>query len=507
VAAENAALAGGKMGGIGDVIRDLPAALADLGLQITVLTPSYGSLQKLPGARALGSLQSNFRGINQEVDVWEVHGAAGTVRSLVLDHNLFMPTEPGVIYHSDGDDRPFATDANKFAFFCAGVACWVETLESTPAAIHLHDWHAGTVAVLRAFEPRFECLRQTPIVLTIHNLAYQGQRPFTGDPSSLKEWFPGLDYTPEQITDPVFDCYNPMAAAIRLADRINTVSPTYAKEILRKSDPERGFVGGEGLEDDLNRAAEQGRLTGILNGCDYSMPRTRPAPWGKFLKLAKTTVGAWKAEADARVHRLALERLSQLPRRRPPHVLTSVGRVVEQKMRLLLEPDNDGVTALEAVLDRLGSRGHFFLLGNGEPRYEGRLEAIAADRENMTYFRGYSEALGDELYRTGDLFLMPSSFEPCGISQLRAMREGQPCVVHGVGGLADTVEDGVSGFVFRGDTAQEQSAAFVECVGNALTLRDRHPRQWRRLREQAAGQRFEWSASALQYIETIYERL
>ncbi|HKX55006.1 MAG TPA: glycosyltransferase, partial [Xanthomonadales bacterium] len=116
----------------------------------------------------------------------------------------------------------------------------------------------------------------------------------------------------------------------------------------------------------------------------------------------------------------------------------------------------------------------------------------------------YAEELSEQLYRGGDLFLMPSSFEPCGISQMLAMRAGQPCVVHGVGGLRDTVVNGESGFVFEGDTSAAQAEAFVVTVGKALQLRERDKDAWRRLRQTAAAQRFSWPQAAQQYINDLY---
>ena len=145
------------------------------------------------------------------------------------------------------------------------------------------------------------------------------------------------------------------------------------------------------------------------------------------------------------------------------------------------------------------------MLGSGERDYEAQLARIAADHPNFVFLRGYAEELGGLLYHGGDLFLMPSSFEPCGISQMLAMRAGQPCVVHGGGGLHDTVESGVTGFVFAGATRGEQAAAFVDCVERALQLRHDHPNQWQKIKERAAAQRFDWVSSARQYIGQLYD--
>ena len=144
------------------------------------------------------------------------------------------------------------------------------------------------------------------------------------------------------------------------------------------------------------------------------------------------------------------------------------------------------------------------MLGSGERTLEERFISIALANDNFLYLRGYAETLSDKLYAAGDLFLMPSSFEPCGISQMLAMRAGQPCVVHGVGGLKDTVEDGTTGFVFGGAWPSEQAENFVHAALTALYIKQHDPKRWRDICDSAARQRFTWDASAQAYIEDLY---
>ena len=492
---------------MGDVVRDLPAALATHGWRVTVLTPSYGKFHTLPDAKELAPVPVEFRGDTFTVRVFELPGATKSTRTILFEHELLAPTTPGRIYHDDGAARPYATDANKFSLFCAAAASWVDALPALPDAIHLHDWHSAYYLLQREFSSSAVRLKQIRTVFTIHNLAYQGQRPLRGDESSLEAWFPGMHYNLNTIADPrADDCINPMAFAIRRADRVNTVSPTYAKEIQRPSDSTRGFFGGEGLERDLIAAADDGRLSGILNGCDYSVSLGRRPGWQRLIIAARDTATALLLnDPDAAVHQLAIERLAALPKRRPLHVLTSIGRIVSQKMQLFLQPLTDGRSALEHLLEKLGHHGVLLLLGSGEAAYENQLEQIAVENSNLVYLRGYSEEFGDLLYYGGDLFLMPSSFEPCGISQMMAMRAGQPCIVHGVGGLQDTVDNDVTGFVFVGETPQEQAVAFVDTIERALRMRHDHPNRWQTMRKRAAAQRFDWVTSAQHYIEQLYD--
>lgn len=506
-AAENGALPGGKVGGVGDVIRDLPVALAKLGWRATVITPAYGALHRLPGATLFDTVEVPFAGERHRVEIFEVPGGNEPVRNLVFEHALFSPGGPGMVYTSDEPGRPFASDANKFAFFGAALAEWLASGKDTVDVLHLHDWHTGFYLLLREFEPRFAALRALRTVFTIHNLAYQGTRPLAGDDSSLESWYPGLRVDIARIRDPnIPGCLNPMAAAIRLSDKIATVSSTYALEICQPSNHDKGFIGGEGLEADLGRAARDGRLVGILNGCDYSGKRSRRPGWPQLVNRIGKQVDAWRQKDDRfEGHALAASRVAAMPRRRPAKVFVSVGRLVTQKVSLFLERLPNGRTALETLLERHPD-AIFLLLGSGEPDCERRILDIARQMSNLVFLRGYAETLADDLYRSADLFLMPSSFEPCGISQMLAMRDGVPCVVHGVGGLKDTVEHGKTGFVFSGAYPMEQATNFVASIDEALALRAAHPRTWQNIQQAAAACRFDWQLAAKRTVEELYDR-
>ena len=494
------------MGGVGDVVRDLPHALGAAGWDVTVATPSYGALHALPGARHVETIDVPFRGMTQAVDVWQLQDSDSHVRHVVLEHPQFAQNGAGRIYHRDAPSRPFASDANNFAFFCAAAAQWIHASENRPDVVHLHDWHAAFYLLMTHYTERYRGLREIRTVFTIHNLSYQGIRPLEGDESSLEAWFPGLDYDIGKIGDPRFDdCLNPMAMAVRLADRVSTVSPTYADEICLPSDAATGFIGGEGLEDDLVRARDEGRLSGVLNGCYYDEAIGRRPGWQRLLTMIVAQLHDWAHQHPTnRAHALALERLVHLPKRRPSHVLTSIGRLVAQKATLLLQPLDDGRTTLQHMADSMGRKGVIFLLGSGDPDLEQRVLEEARKIPNLIFLHGYSETLAGPLYCGGDLFLMPSSFEPCGISQLLAMRAGQPCVVHGVGGLRDTVEDGITGFVFGGQSPVEQAREFVTTVERALELRSNDPIVWEAICKEAAARRFDWATSAQQTIQMLY---
>lgn len=507
VAAENGALPKGKVGGVGDVIKGLPPALADLGWEATVITPAYGMFHTLPGSEHLRDLVIPFGGRSESVALYRVPGPDTRITHLVLEHALFSPQGVGKIYCHDGSDRPFATDAGKFALLCAAVANYVQLSDELPDVVHLHDWHAALYLALREFDPGLSRLRQVHTVYTIHNLALQGIRPLRHDVSSLESWFPGLAYDLEKVGDPRYhDCVNPMALAIRLADKLNTVSPSYAREILESNDPAIGFHGGEGLEHDLRRADAESRLTGILNGCEYDRRPVIAPKWSKLLDSILEEAGNWNDNGAMSREDLdgLVVKLEALRGGRPASLLTSIGRLTSQKVELFLQETSDGGTALDVILTALGDKGVFIMLGSGERDLEQQIAACAGRHSNLIYLCGYSEILSGLLYLAGDMFLMPSSFEPCGISQLLAMKNAQPCIVHAVGGLKDTVEHGVTGFVFDGDSSRDKAGNFVQVVSEALALKLTQPRQWAGMRNQAAAQRFTWELAARQYQEGVY---
>ncbi len=509
IAAENDALPGGKVGGLGDVIRDLPVGLAQAGHRVTVITPGYGIFAATDGARELAKITVHFCAGEETLSIFEVQPSSNTdgVRHLVLEHPLFSASGAGRIYVSD-NAGPFATDAHKFALFCIAVAQTLkESTVGTWQVLHCHDWHTAALLLLRACDPRYAVLADQEAVYTIHNLSLQGVRPLRGVVSALESWFPDLRYPLETVVDPYHaDCINLMRTGINLADRVHTVSPTYAREILRPSDWSEGIVGGEGLEHDLQRAENQGRLLGILNGCEYGRKPRRPkvsAVW----ELAEQALDSWVLgrQGDPRSHYFALKRLKQIRRGqqgvRP--CLVSIGRLTAQKLYLLVQNYQDR-PVMDQLLEQLRS-GIFIMLGSGEADYEHFFRDAMQRHRNFVFLNGYSETLSSALYGFGDLFMMPSIYEPCGISQMLAMRAGVPCVVHQVGGLSDTVIHGENGFSFSGDSLQEKQFNLFNTVDAALSLFHERPEKWKKISRSAARARFTWEQSVRQYLELLYK--
>ncbi len=505
LAAENGALPGAKVGGLGDVLRDLPRALVRRGHRVTVLTPSYGFLARLPGAKALGTVSVSFAGTSETCRWLELPSGVDGLEFQLLDHSRFAPLGSERVYHDDGPEAPFATDASKFAFFCAAAAQLIASRKQRPDIAHLHDWHLGIYFLLRNFGPETSKLRPIRTVLTIHNLAIQGIRPLAGFASSLAVWFPGMDFPRAVVADPRYkDCVNPLAVGIRLADAVSTVSPTYAREIVEPTDAARGRRGGEGLEALLAARQRDGALAGILNGCEYPDNLPQRPNWQKLRALMGASVVDWIAAGTtvAAAAWLAEKRIADLPAAKPPLLAISIGRLTEQKLGLMRQELAPGETALDRVLAALG-RGHLIVLCSGETGYELFLRQAMVRHPNLLFLNGYSDALSEALSAGGDLFLMPSVFEPCGISQMLAMRAGQPCVAHAVGGLRDTVDD-VNGFPFAGATPAEQAANFATAVATAVEEKRAAPARWKARVEAARRARFSWDESAGRYLDQVY---
>jgi len=514
LASENDAIPGGKVGGIGDVVRDIPKALAQQGMRVTVVIPAYGAFHQLPEANTVATFTTEFRGRPERIEIYEVFaGRDERVRYLVLHHPLFAAGGIGSVYCDDDASQPFATDANKFALFSiAGLTAIKSGLLDTVDVLHLHDWHAALATVLLRFDPEFEQLKSIRCVFSIHNLALQGIRPFAESASSLEAWYPHLHYDKHLIADPRWPhCVNPVAAAIRLADKIHTVSPTYAEEIIQANDPDRGFHGGEGLEHDLRQSAQENRLIGIINGIADSEPTDLEARdavnWAAFLQDAGDEMLRMMGSSgsirttDYIVHQ-RLMKWQYMPM--PKHVISSVGRLTDQKMALLLEPLPDGQIPLDLLLESLKNRGILMLLGSGDKELETACQKLAAANSHFLFFNQYSARLSDLLFSFGDVFLMPSSFEPCGISQMLAMRQGQPCLAHAVGGLKDTIENDVTGFLFSGGSIAEQSTALLNRFEDVLSIRESKPEQFHSISDAAAKQPFGWDSSANRYISELY---
>lgn len=508
LAAENDCISGAKVGGVADVIRDVPKALAEHNVNVDVVIPDYGYYHSHYQGECVAEVSFSFAHQQHSAYLYKLHAISSEkVAQYVVVHPLFQQAGESRVYCHDEDNRPFAKDATKFALFCNVIAECILQGHLSADIFHLHDWHAATLAVLLKFDTRYRDFANTKLVYTVHNLALQGTRPFNGDDSSLEAWFPSLSYDGQQLCDPRYPfCYNPMRAAISLVDKVHFVSDSYAEEVLSASDHHNGVYGGEGLENVL--AEHREKLVGILNGCEYNNDPEPKVTLDCFLRNSRNCLRNWMSRFEQlkTVHYLANEQITlwqDSPQFKGP-IVSSIGRLTEQKVRLLLERV-DGELVLSTLLLALEQKGgRFIMLGSGDSHYEFQLMQLMAKHGNFLFLNGYGQSLSDDLYLLGDMFLMPSSFEPCGISQMLALKAGQPCIVHGVGGLKDTVKHNENGFVFEGDTIAEQVRSLQSTFNNALDRFMTDQPNWQTIISTAKASRFSWQSSIEQYLSKLY---
>lgn len=477
VAAEMAPLV--KVGGLADVVGALPAALAGRGHQIKVVLPRYGDLdvaalglEPLPGCGPcpvrLGQRMTSLR--------FQRLPAALAGAEVILADAPEWFDRPGIYAHPDG--VPFS-DTLERAAVLAQAALMIPELTGWPAdVVHAHDVQAALAPVLRR---QWYGGRELPgpgrTLFTIHNLAHQEIVPS----SDLAR----VDLPLELATYPgpleYYGQVNPLKGALLASDLVNTVSPTYAREV--KADPAHGC----GLEGVLASLGD--RFLGILNGVDQQAwdPATDPH------LPAHYSAGELRGKAICRQELLSEVGLQDAP----GPLLGLVGRLVHQK----------GIDLLVALADRMVDAGFsLVVLGSGDPSYEDLLTTAAARHPGRIAFRAaFSEPLAHRIYAGSDLLLVPSRFEPCGLSQLYAMRYGTPPVVRATGGLADTVRDASgtagTGFLFIDDAVE----ALWAVLNRALAFYA-DSAAWQRLQGQAMACDFGWGAAAAQY-EDCYRSL
>lgn len=466
-----------KTGGLGDVGPALARALIDAGVEVRLLMPAYREAARAFGGQPVGK---PFRALEGSDRVRLLKGRLpefGVPAWLVDCPALY--DRPGGPY---GDEHGHDWWDNSLRF---GILCKVASLFASGKGldgwkadvIHGHDWHAGLASAYAAFDPASTAAN----VFTIHNLIYQGNfdrkvRHGLGI-SSLAFHMDGLEF---------YGHLSFMKAGLWYSDRITTVSPTYARQIL---DPEYG-CGMDGL-----LRHRRGQLSGIMNGVDHGLwdPRSDrylPARYGPGEMDGKTRC------------KIALQERFDLPRGPDIPVVGMVGRMTHQKGWDLLA---------DAIPQVIPNRVQFVLVGSGDERLEAAVGDLAGrHRGSVGYFGGYDEALAHLVCAGSDIFTVPSRFEPAGLTQMYSQCYGTPPVVHRTGGLADSVAEATTasvaegtgtGFFFDQPTGDALAAALKRAIG----LYRSDPDTWARVQANGMRQDFSWQAAAGRYIE-VYEQ-
>jgi starch synthase len=461
-----------KTGGLADAVAGLSDALAAAGHDVRVLLPRYSHLtaprHPRQSAAPLGRA-GPFRFGEVEPEQKSEHPGSRRRRPrvLLLEMGEFADD---VIYTGDGRDAGRFLHLSAAAVAVGAAGAW------RPDVIHCHDWHTALVPVFQRLEPRSD----TPSVLTLHNVGYQGVFP---DEILAEQGFEEL----EQVLPADARAgggLNFLRAGLRAADRVTTVSPTYANEI-------RGPEFGLGLEDVL--AARGPDLIGILNGVDYRIWSPDRDP---FLEQRYDVKDLGP---KTRIKNGLLARLGLTADRRDP-LIGVVSRLVEQK----------GIDLFAAVLPALlaETRASFVVLGNGDAPLAATLAQLAElYRGRMAFIDGYDEPLAHEIFAGSDITVVPSRYEPCGLTQMYALRYGTIPVVRATGGLADTIThfDAATG-LGNGSVFRDADPAGVRWgVRTALAWFD-DPAAWAHLMRNAMAADFSWPKQVPQY-EELYRSL
>ncbi len=475
-----------KTGGLADVSAGLPPALQAAGCEVRLLMPAFTPLMRAASATQL------VAPLPDGPAPWGAGPALPAAAVIRVNLNgLKMPLyllESAPLYERPGnpylgpDGKDWGDNALRFAALGWAGALLGQGLDPDwlPDVIHCHDWHAGlTLAYVRAFA---DAGRSTPAtVFTVHNLAYQGVFPRAvfsqlGLPASLFGMH-GLEF---------FDQVSFMKAAIVYADRITTVSPTYAREICQPTQ-------GCGLDGVLRERAHL--LSGILNGVDYQV--WSPASAGLLPTAYDVETLARKSEAKR-----ALQLSFGLEPRADAVVFGVVSRLTEQK----------GLHLLPQVMHELIQRGgQLALLGQGDAALEQAFVDAAMHYPGQVGVQiGYDEITAHAVISGADVILVPSAFEPCGLTQLYGLRYGTLPLVRRVGGLADTVVDctlenldggTATGFVFEHLNAD----GFLRALRRAFAL-FRRPDEWATVQRRGMALRFDWPTAAAHYL-AVYQSL
>lgn len=462
-----------KTGGLADVVGALPKALAANGHPVTVILPRY---QVTEAARvSLQNLTLPLQGGLKFADIQEA-GKTNGVRHLLVDCPEYF--DRSGLYQMEGVDYP--DNAERFAAFCLASIEAMKRQPRAPDVIHCHDWQTALVPIyLRTLYAGDRFFRNTSVLLTIHNLGYQGVFP----PEVLSR----ISLRPEIFTVDGLEYFgkvNLLKGGILYSDAITTVSRKYSREIQTS---EFGF----GLEGVLAGRAE--RIHGILNGVDYE--EWSPAT-DRFIAAHYTPqdlTGKQKCKRDL-LESMGF-RQQDIKEERP--VLGIVSRFAAQK----------GFDLIAEVADLLLAEDLYLVaLGSGDKTYEKLFQGLARKHPDKVAVKvAYDNALAHKIEAGADMFLMPSRYEPCGLNQIYSMKYGTVPIVRATGGLDDTVDpfDGTAGTGFK--FGPYSGDALMEAVGQALKVY-RQREVWRRLMMNGMAKDFSWAQSAMKFSE-IYRSL
>lgn len=462
-----------KTGGLADVAGSLPKALKKLGVDVRVGMPRYGRISKERFGLVTALEPFPVPMDEETVEAGLLLGSIGDDVPVYFVENARYFDREGIYMYPD--------DAERFILFCRALLEGMKLLDWQPDVIHCHDWHTSIVPnwmkTVYKDDPFYQ---NTAVLYTIHNLAYQGIFGYRVlEVAGIDEY--GFIVHPD-IPD-LANVVDMMGRGIYFADMINTVSETYAREILT---PEYG----ERLDPLLRDRRD--RLFGILNGIDPEVHNPATDPYIAAHYDLHDVTG--KAECKR-----ALQSEAGLPADPRVPLIGAISRLTDQK----------GFDLIAQIIDSLAKyqRFQFVLLGTGDQRYHDLFtELHGRYPESLEVFLTFNAPLAQKIYAGSDMFLMPSRFEPCGLGQLIAMRYGSIPIVRATGGLADTVQDfdpdtgAGNGFSFEAYDAMALYATIIRALENY-----KYKDTWHRLMVKVMSADYSWDASARKYVD-LYER-
>jgi len=457
-----------RTGGLAEAVSGLANFQRAAGLNVAAILPLYRTVRDVdPDLEPVGQPFMVPMGTHsEEARVFRVSGATSGPQVFFIEHLDYF-NRPG-IYGENAVD--YLDNARRFAFFALAAVTALPRLVPGAVLLHAHDWHTALALIyLRTLlKDRFSA----PVtgVLSVHNPGYQGHfppdvMPQIGLPWELYNW--------QQLE--WYGKVNFLKGGIAFADFVTTVSPTQAEEL-------RTPGGGFGLHEAFIWL--DGRLAGVLNGIDQHT-------WNPANDPQITAAYSPEKLEGKRRCKAALQRSFGLPQRRKVPLFGMTGRMVTQK----------GLDLILQSHELLETDAQFVFLGSGEQKYETALVELASSAPDRIGVQlDFTDRLEHRLMAGADIFLMPSLYEPCGLTQMRAQRYGSPPIVRHVGGLADTVEDAVTGFAFDPYTPE----AFQEATFRALDCFN-HPSTWQKVMRQGMARDFSWERSVATYLD-VYRR-
>ncbi|MCP4426722.1 MAG: glycogen synthase [Chloroflexi bacterium] len=459
-----------KTGGLGDIGGSLPKALKAMGHDVRVVMPAYQNIESgYPGVEPIPvrlDVPTNFGDIPAGVFQGQLPDSEVPIYFIAEWHLFNRPKLYG-----------YWDDPYRFAFFSRAALELAVALDWQPDVVHAHDWHtAPAIAWLATAGQSHPFLNNIPTVFTIHNLAHQGKVSW--------DVFDYLGIQTHSLHEEAYGEVNFMARAIYHATLINTVSPTYAREITTPD-------GGAGMDRLLRH--RQFSLHGILNGLDYGV--WNPATDPRLAVNYDMDEMDGRLENGRRQNRRILQEKANLPQRDDIPLVAMITRLDWQKGL-----DITG-RVIHQLMNGFAGEAQFILLGTGEHEYEQMFAHLAGyHRGKMTAFLDYNAGFAPTIYAGSDIFLMPSLFEPCGLGQMISMRYGSVPVARATGGLADTVQDGITGFTFDHYSAE----AFGHALQRAIYFYNTDKEYWRTIQRNGMTANFSWQRSAQGYVQ-LYE--